>query len=100
MRTVKNNQIWKQMDNEAYEISPRIGRLRKRVRFRKEKSRKSGKQKFSKIIQHPIIIFIIVAMIGIALYFSLQEPGRKSRKNPSLKSTNINRQINEERNGD
>lgn len=85
------------MEGDAYEISPRSGRLRKRIKFKKKKPKKSLKRRFLNVIKHPIFIFIIVAITGIILYLSLEDAAKHdSRRKPTKKGENINSKLKEE----
>jgi len=83
------------MEGDIYEISPRSGRLRKRVKYKKNNPKKSFTSKLSNFIQHPIFIFTIVAITGTILYFMLEEPAKKSRHKPAPASVGINKKIND-----
>ena len=85
------------MENEMYEISPNSGRLRRKMRIKKHKPKKKLKRRIISFIQHPIFIFSIVATTGVIVYYSLQEPAKKSGKNPTGKSVIINNKIQEDR---
>lgn len=85
------------MEGDAYEISPRSGRLRKRVKFKKKKPKKTMKRRFLHVIKHPIFIFTIVAITGLVLYLSLEDAAKKdSRRKPTKKGENINTKLKEE----
>ena len=85
------------MEKEMYEISPNSGRLRKKTRIKKPKPKKTLSRRIVSFIQHPIFIFSIVAITGVILYYSLQEPAKKSGKSPTGKSVIINNKIQEDR---
>ena len=85
------------MEGDAYEISPRSGRLRRRIKFKKQKPKKSLSKRLLKIINHPIFIFSIVALVGLVLYLSLEEAAKHdSRRKPTKKGENINTKLKEE----
>ncbi|MCC6252572.1 MAG: hypothetical protein IT238_08940 [Bacteroidia bacterium] len=56
--------------NEQYSVSPRSGRLRKKVRIRKKKKRNSfSKSKLKKFLSNPILILLIIALLTLITYF-------------------------------
>jgi membrane-bound ClpP family serine protease len=85
------------MENEMYEISPNSGRLRKRIKYKKHKAKKSFFKSILEIFKSPIFVFIIVLITGVILYYSLQEPAKKSGKSPTVKSVIINDRLKEDR---
>lgn len=85
------------MEKDTYEISPRSGRLRKRIKYRKQRTKKSLKRKLIDIAKHPFVIFIIIALTGAILYLSLQEPAKRNRRKPTIPSEVVNKKIKENR---
>jgi hypothetical protein len=85
------------MEGDAYEISPRSGRLRRRIKYKKKKPKKSLTKRLLQIIKHPVFIFSIVAIVGLLLYLSLEDAAKNdSRRKPTKKGENINTKIKEE----
>lgn len=85
------------MEEDVYEISPNSGRLRKRIKYKKHKVKKSLSSRLMTFIKHPIFIFIIVIITGVFLYLSLETPVKKNRRRPAPTSVDINKKIKDQR---
>jgi hypothetical protein len=82
---------------DKYSISSRSGRLKKKVRVKKEKKKKSVFTVFIKFIKNPWVVFIFVTFFGIAVYYLLGETGKKSGRSPAENAKNVNQVVNEKK---
>jgi hypothetical protein len=56
--------------NEQFSISPKSGRLRKRVRVKyKKKKPVVTKNRLKKLINNPILILMIIALLSLLTYY-------------------------------
>ena len=56
--------------NEQFSISPKSGRLRKRVRVKyKKKKPVVTKKRLKKLINNPILILMIIALLSLLTYY-------------------------------
>jgi hypothetical protein len=81
-----------------YEISPRSGRLRRKVRFKKKKKTKSFNSQIKDFFNNPIFLFVIVIITGLFLYLTLNQPAKKPNKKRATPNSNLlNKRIKDNR---
>lgn len=62
--------------NEQFSISPKSGRLRKRVRVKyKKKSDPFTKKKLKKFTSHPVLIVLVIALLTLLTYYFMPKYG-------------------------
>ena len=82
---------------DRYSISSRSGRLKKKVRVKKEKKKKSIFTVVINFIKNPWVVFIFVTLFGIAIYFLLGETGTKSGRSPVDNAKGINQSVKDKK---
>lgn len=86
-------------ENEQYSISPKSGRLRKRVRLRYKKKRPVfTKKKVKKILSNPLLIFLFIALLALITYYFMPQYTvyyEKYRQSKDNETHNANKRIKE-----
>ncbi|MFN5628395.1 MAG: hypothetical protein ACK48W_03830 [Bacteroidota bacterium] len=82
---------------DKYSISSRSGRLKKKVRVKKEKKKKSVFTLFINYIKNPWVVLIFVVLFGLTVYFLLGETGTKSGRSPVENAKNVNQSVKEKK---
>ncbi|HRG57341.1 MAG TPA: hypothetical protein PK323_00200 [Bacteroidia bacterium] len=85
--------------NEQYSISPKSGRLRKRVRVKyKKKKPVVTKSKLKKLISNPLLIILMLAFLCLITYYLMPKYGvyyEKYRQSNDNETHNSNKRIKE-----
>jgi hypothetical protein len=85
--------------NEQYSISPKSGRLRKRVRVKyKKKKPVVTKNRLKKFLGNPLLIFLIIALLSLITYYFMPKYGvyyDRFRQSNDNETHNSNRRIKE-----
>lgn len=85
--------------NEQYSISPKSGRLRKRVRVKyKKKKPVVTKIKLKKLFSNPLLILLIIALLSLITYYLMPKYGvyyEKYRQANDNETHNLNKRIKE-----
>ena len=86
-------------EDHEYSLSPRSGRLRKRVRVKyKKKKPFFSKKRFISLLKHPLLVVFIIAILALLVYFSLPNVEKKNPKwkvRTDEKTKSLNKTINE-----
>lgn len=85
------------MSGDKYSISPRSGRLKKKVRIKKKKKDFNIKTSILNIIKNPWVVLIVVVTFGFAVYKLMGETGRKSGNSPLMNAEDINKKVKEKK---
>ena len=85
--------------NEQYSISPKSGRLRKRVRVKyKKKKPVVTKSKLKKFLNNPLLIILSIALLSLITYYLMPKYGvyyEKYRQANDNETHNSNKRIKE-----
>jgi hypothetical protein len=85
--------------NEQYSISPKSGRLRKRVRVKyKKKKAVVTKNKLKKLLSNPLLVFLVIALLTLVTYYFMPKYGvyyNKYRQSNDNETHNANKRIKE-----
>jgi Na+/melibiose symporter-like transporter len=85
--------------NEQFSISPKSGRLRKRVRVKyKKKKTIATKNKLKKLWSNPLLIFLLIALLSLITYYLMPKYGvyyEKYRQSNDNETHNSNKRIKE-----
>jgi hypothetical protein len=85
--------------NEQYSISPKSGRLRKRVRVKyKKKKPVVTKNRLKKLWSNPILILLLIALLTLITYYFMPKYGvysTKFRQANDNETHNANKRIKE-----
>jgi hypothetical protein len=86
-------------EEHEYSLSPKSGRLRKKVRVKyKKKKPFFSKKRVLDFLKHPILVFFIIAILALAVYLSLPSADKKNPKwkvRTDEKTKTLNKTINE-----
>jgi len=80
---------------DKYSISSSSGRLKKKVRVKKEKKKINILNVLFNLIKNPWVIFIFVSIFGYVIYFFMGETGKKSGRSPVKNAENVNQVVRE-----
>jgi flagellar biosynthesis/type III secretory pathway M-ring protein FliF/YscJ len=85
------------MEKEQYSLSPRSGRLRKKVRLKyKKKKTPLNAKGLKKILTHPLLIILIITLFALITYYfmpSYRAYYEKYRTNEDENTKGINKRI-------
>jgi hypothetical protein len=85
--------------NEQYSISPKTGRLRKRVRVKyKKKKPVVTKNRLKKLLANPLLIILVIALLSLITYYFMPRSGvyyDKYRQANDNETHNSNKRIKE-----
>jgi hypothetical protein len=85
--------------NEQYSISPKSGRLRKRVRVKyKKKKPVVTKSRLKKLLSNPLLIIMVIALLTLLTYYFMPKYGvynTKFRQANDNETHNANKRIKE-----
>jgi cytochrome c-type biogenesis protein CcmH/NrfG len=85
--------------NEQYSISPKSGRLRKRVRVKyKKKKPVVTKNRLKKLWSNPLLILLVIAFLTLTTYYFMPKYGvysTKYRQANDNETHNANKRIKE-----
>lgn len=85
--------------NEQYSISPKSGRLRKRVRIKyKKKKPIVTKNRLKKLLSNPLLILLVIALLTLVTYYFMPKYGvynTKFRQANDNETHNANKRIKE-----
>jgi hypothetical protein len=86
-------------EEHEYSLSPKSGRLRKKVRVKyKKKKPFFSKKRMMDILKHPLLVLFIIAIIAWVVYISLPSVDKKAPKwkvRTDEKTKTLNKTINE-----
>jgi len=86
-------------EEHEYNLSPKSGRLRKKVRVKyKKKKPILTRKSFFNLLKHPILVLIYIAILAAIVYFSLPNVDKKNPKwkvRTDEKTKSLNKTINE-----
>ena len=96
---IRNSERRLMSENEQYSISPKSGRLRKRVRLRYKKKRPVvTKKKVKKILSNPLLIVLVIALLALITYYFMPKYTvyyEKYRQANDNETHNANKRIKE-----
>ncbi len=85
--------------NEQFSISPKSGRLRKRVRVKyKKKKPVVTKNRLKKLLNNPLLILMIIALLSLLTYYLMPKYGvyyEKYKQSNDNETHNSNKRIKE-----
>jgi hypothetical protein len=85
--------------NEQFSISPKSGRLRKRVRVKyKKKKPVVTKNSLKKLLNNPLLILMIIALLSLLTYYLMPKYGvyyEKYKQSNDNETHNSNKRIKE-----
>lgn len=82
---------------DKYSISSRSGRLKKKVRVKKEKKHTSIFTVVINFIKNPWVVLIFVIMFGLGIYFLMGQTGKKSGRSPVENAKNVNQSVKDKK---
>lgn len=86
-------------EEHEYSLSPKSGRLRKKVRVKyKKKKPFFSKKRLIDFLKHPLLVFLLIAIIAFLVYISLPNVDKKAPKwkvRTDEKTKTLNKTINE-----
>lgn len=85
--------------NEEYSISPKTGRLRKKVRIKyKKKKPIYSTKKLKTFFSNPLLVILIIALLSLITYYFMPKYGKftnKYRQSTDIETFNSNKRIRE-----